>query len=159
MDSATSDCAALVSLVWRSVRISSVALTCDSRKAADFFSERRAEFPGALLDRGGGNVIGHLLGRGPGPDGVGENVEIGERTAVDEVERGGVIFGGFAGEAGDDVGADGGVGKLVANEFDRGARSVRSDTSDASRREFCRSRIAAACGSAGRCAASMRTER
>ena len=45
-------------------------------------------------------------------------MEVGEGEAVDEVEGGGVIFGGFAGEAGDDVGADGGVGEMVVDEFD-----------------------------------------
>ena len=45
-------------------------------------------------------------------------MEVGERVALDEVDCGGVIFGGFAGKAGDDVGADGGVGKLIADEFD-----------------------------------------
>ena len=45
-------------------------------------------------------------------------MKIGERIAVDEVDRGGVVVGGFAGETGDDVGADGGVGELIADEFD-----------------------------------------
>ena len=87
-------------------------------KGGGFFFGEAAEFTGALLDGGGGNVIGYLRGCGPRPDGVRENVEVGERMVVDEVDRGGVIFGAFAGEAGDDVGADGCLGKLIADEFD-----------------------------------------
>ena len=82
------------------------------------FLGERAEFAGALSNRCGGNMIGHRLGRGAGANGVREDVEIGERAALDKVESRGVIFGGFAGKTGDDVGADGGVGKLVADEFD-----------------------------------------
>ena len=51
-------------------------------------------------------------------DGVGKNVEVGERAGFDEVQGGGVIVFGFAGEAGDDVGADGGVGQLFLDEVD-----------------------------------------
>ena len=117
-DSAALDCAALDPLVWRSVRTSSVAPTWRSAKGRGFFLGEAAQFTGALLDLGGGNVIGHLRGGGAGADGVRENVEVGERIAVDEVDRGGVVVGGFAGETGDDVGADGGVGELIADEFD-----------------------------------------
>ena len=111
------------------------------------------------MDRGGGDLIGIERGLRAGTHGVRENVEVGEREAVDEVERGGVICGGFAGETGDDVGADGGVGEMFANEFDAAGVVFGSDTSGAWRRGFGRSRIAAACGSAGRCAAWKRRER
>ncbi len=45
-------------------------------------------------------------------------MEIGEGQALDEGERGGMLGFGLAGEAGDDVGTDGGVGKAFADEFD-----------------------------------------
>jgi len=48
-------------------------------------------------------------------------VEIGEGEALDESERGGVIVFGFTGEAGDDVGADGGVREALMDEFDAAA--------------------------------------
>ena len=44
-------------------------------------------------------------------------MEIGEGTIFDETQSGGVIRIGFAGEASDDVGADGGVREAVADEF------------------------------------------
>ena len=61
-----------------------------------------------------------------------------------------VIFFRFAGEAGDYVGANRGMGQKFLDEFDRGGRSVRRGTSGASPRECGWRRIAAACGSAGR---------
>ena len=45
-------------------------------------------------------------------------MEVGEGQALDEGHGGGVVGFGFAGEAGDDVGADGGVGKMVVDETD-----------------------------------------
>jgi len=48
---------------------------------------------------------------------VREDVEIGERKRIDEAESGFVIGFGFAGEASDDVGTDGGGRKKFANEF------------------------------------------
>jgi len=45
-------------------------------------------------------------------------VEVSEGEALDEGDGGGVIGFGFAGEAGDYVGADGGVGEAVVDEFD-----------------------------------------
>ena len=74
-----------------------------------------AEFAGAAFDCCGGDLIGHRGGFSTGAGGVGENVEVGEGMALDEVESGGVIGFGFAGEAGDDVGAQGGVRKAVAD--------------------------------------------
>ena len=44
-------------------------------------------------------------------------MEIGEWAIFDEAQSGKVIGFGFAGETGDDVGADGGVGKALADEF------------------------------------------
>ena len=57
-------------------------------------------------------------GLSAGAAGVREDVEIGERMLLDEGEGGFVIGFGFAGEAGDDVGADGGIGNLFADEFE-----------------------------------------
>jgi len=45
-------------------------------------------------------------------------VEIGEGQALDEGERGGMFGFGLAGEAGDDVGANGGMREALAYEFD-----------------------------------------
>jgi len=77
-----------------------------------------AEFAGAALDGGGGNLVWKRGGFGAGAGGVGENVEVGEGEAVDEGEGGGVVGLGLAGEAGDDVGTDGGVGEAVVDELD-----------------------------------------
>src|SRR5271167_254458 len=63
-------------------------------------------------------MIGCCGGFGAGAARIGEDVEVGEGVAVDEGESGGVVGFGFAGEAGDYVGADGGVGKAVVDEFD-----------------------------------------
>ena len=45
-------------------------------------------------------------------------MEIGEGEALDEGECGGVVVFEFAGETGDDVGADGGVREAFVDEFD-----------------------------------------
>ncbi len=45
-------------------------------------------------------------------------MEVGEGVAVDEGDGGGVVGFGFAGEAGDYVGTDGGVGEAVVDELD-----------------------------------------
>lgn len=55
-------------------------------------------------------------------------MEISERKTLDEVECGLVVGMGFAGEAGDHVGADGGVGKLLADEFDAAGVMLRAVT-------------------------------
>ena len=75
-----------------------------------------AEFAGAALYCGGGDLVGSRGGFGAGAGGVGEDVEVGEGVVVDEGERGGVVGFGFAGEACDDVGADGGVGETIVDE-------------------------------------------
>ena len=81
------------------------------------FAER-AEFAGATLDDGAGDFVRKSGGFGAGAFGKRKDVEIGEGQARDEGERGGVFGFGFAGEAGDDVGADGGVGEALADELD-----------------------------------------
>jgi len=79
---------------------------------------QRAEFAGAALDCCGGDVILERGGFGARAGGIGEHVEIGEGEALDEGESGGVVGLGFAGEAGDYVGADGGVGEAVVDKLD-----------------------------------------
>ena len=77
-----------------------------------------AEFAGAALDDGTGDFVRKRSGFSARTLGKRENVEIGEREALDECERGGVVVFGFAGETGDDVGADGGVREALVDEFD-----------------------------------------
>jgi len=77
-----------------------------------------AEFTGAALDDGAGDFVCERGGPRARALGEREDVEVGEREAFDEGERGGVVVFGFAGEAGDDVGADGGVGETFVDEFD-----------------------------------------
>ena len=98
----------------------------DSERAAELgLAEGRgfgfaegAEFAGAALDCGAWDFVGECGGFGAGAFGKRENVEIGEGQAFNKGERGSVIVFGFTGEAGDDVGAEGGVGKAVVDEFD-----------------------------------------
>lgn len=98
----------------------------DSEGAADLgMAEGRgfgfaegAEFAGAALDSGAGDFVCKRGGFGAGALGKRENVEIGEREAFDESHGCGVVVFGFAGEAGDDVGANGGVGEAFMDEFD-----------------------------------------
>src|SRR6267378_716448 len=77
-----------------------------------------AEFAGATLDGGAGEFVRKCGGFGAGALGKRENVEIGEGEALDEAQGGGVVFFGFAGEPGDDVGADGGVGEALMDKLD-----------------------------------------
>lgn len=77
-----------------------------------------AEFAGATLDERSGNLTGERRGGSAGAGGERENVEVGEGESLDEIERGGEVGLRFTGETADDVGADGGVGKEVADEFD-----------------------------------------
>jgi hypothetical protein len=77
-----------------------------------------AEFAGAALDDGAGDFVRKGGGFGAGTLGKREDVEIGEGERFDEGESSGVVLVGFAGEAGDDVGTDGGVGEAFADEFD-----------------------------------------
>ena len=78
----------------------------------------RAEFAGAAFDDLRRDLIGVRGGFGAGAGGIGEDVKIGEGTLFDEGESGGVIGIGFTWEAGDDVGADGGVGEAVVDQLD-----------------------------------------
>ena len=77
-----------------------------------------AEFAGASLDGGAGEFVRKCGGFGAGALGKRENVEIGEGEVFDEGHGCSVVVFGFAGEAGDDVGADGGVGESLMDEFD-----------------------------------------
>src|SRR5579859_8006877 len=69
-------------------------------KFSRFFFAEGAEFACAALNGGGGHVVRESGGAGARATRVGKNVEIVERTGVDEIEGGGVIGFGFAGEAG-----------------------------------------------------------
>ena len=75
-----------------------------------FFFAEGAEFAGAALDDGTGDFVRKRGGFGGGALGKRKNVEVGEGQAFDEGRGRGVVGFGFAGEAGDDVGANGGVG-------------------------------------------------
>ena len=77
-----------------------------------------AEFTGAALDDGAGDFACERRGLRAGALGEREDVKIGEREAFDESEGGTVVVFGFAGEAGDDVCADGGVGEALVDELD-----------------------------------------
>jgi hypothetical protein len=63
------------------------------------------------------DLIGHGGGRRAGAGGVGEDVQVGEGQFCDETAGGFEFGGGFAGESGHDVGADGGGGQGGANLF------------------------------------------
>jgi len=98
----------------------------DAKRAADlgltegggFGFAEGAKFAGAALDDGARDFVRKIGGLGARALRERENMEIGERKALDEGERGGVIVFGFAGETSDDVGADGGVREAFADEFD-----------------------------------------
>src|SRR5260370_15706175 len=78
-------------------------------EGAGFGFAEGAELAGAAFDGGAGDFVCERGGFGARALGKREDVEIGEGEALDEGKRCGVIIFGFAGEAGDDVGADGGV--------------------------------------------------
>jgi len=77
-----------------------------------------AELAGAAFDDGTGDFVRKLGGFGARALGKRENMEISKGEAFDEGERCGVVVFGFAGEAGDDVGADSGVREALVDEFD-----------------------------------------
>jgi hypothetical protein len=77
-----------------------------------------AEFAGAEFNGGAWEFVRKRGGFGTGALGKRENVEVGEGEAFDERHGGGVVVFGFAGEAGDDVGADGRVGEAFVDKFD-----------------------------------------
>ena len=83
-----------------------------------FFFAEGTKLAGAAFDDGRGDVIRKCGGAGAGADGVGKNVQVGEGARVDEIHGVGVVFFGFAGEAGDYVGADGGVWEPFLDEVD-----------------------------------------
>src|SRR5438445_5019171 len=77
-----------------------------------------AQFTGAALDGGRRILIWESGCVRAGAHRVGKHVKVSERARLDETHGGGVMVFGFARESGDDVSADGGVGKQLANEFD-----------------------------------------
>src|SRR2546422_2718134 len=85
-----------------------------------------AEFAGAALHDGAGDFVCESGGFGAGAFGEREDVEIGEGEALDEGERGCMVSFGFAREAGDDVGADGGLRETVVDEFDAAGGVLRT---------------------------------
>ena len=87
-------------------------------KGGGFFFAKGTEFTGAALDDNAGDFVCKRSGFGAGAPGERENVEIGEGEAFDEGHGCGVVIFGFAGEAGDYVGADGSVGEAFMDELD-----------------------------------------
>ena len=87
-------------------------------KGRGFFFTEGTELTGAALGGGAGNLTWQAGCGCAGPFRIRENVKIGEGKRFDEGESCGMVAFGFAGEAGDDVGADGGVGEAVVDEFD-----------------------------------------
>ena len=69
-----------------------------------------AKFASAALDDVARQRIGKRDRFGARARGIGENVKVGEGPGGDEFESGGVIGVGFAGKAGDYIGANGRVG-------------------------------------------------
>src|SRR5262249_36882675 len=74
-----------------------------------FLSREGAEFPGTALDDAAWNLVCESGSLCAGTRGIREDVQIGEGARGDEFQGGGVIGSGFAGEAGDEVRADGGM--------------------------------------------------
>ena len=87
-------------------------------RGGGFFFAEGAEFASAAFDGGAGDVARKIGGFGAGAFRKRENVEIGEGAAFDEGQRCGVVGFRFDGEAGDDVGTDGGMGEAFVDEFD-----------------------------------------
>ena len=79
---------------------------------------KHAQFAGAAFDDGAGDFVRKRGGFGAGTFRKREDVEIGEGQAIDKGHRRGVVVLRFAWEARNDVGADGGVGEALADEFD-----------------------------------------
>lgn len=77
-----------------------------------------AKFACALVNGVRGNGAGEICAFGPRARRKRKNMQIAERQGGDEIHGGGVICVAFAGEANDDVGADGGVRQRAADEFD-----------------------------------------
>jgi len=87
-------------------------------KGRGFFFTEGPEFTGAALGGGAGNLTWQAGCGCAGPFRIRENVKIGEGKRFDEGESCGMVAFGFAGEAGDDVGADGGVREVLVDELD-----------------------------------------
>ena len=94
--------------------------TADLRlaKCGRFVVCQRAEFTGAALNDISRDVICKAGSFGAGTRGVRKDVEVGKGAIFDEAQRGGVVFFGFTWEPGEDIGANGGVGQALANQFD-----------------------------------------
>src|SRR5216684_5973050 len=92
-----------------------------AKGGASCFSEG-AQFAGTPPDDGGGDFFGEMRGLSARTLGKRKDVKVGERRLFDERKRGAVVGFGFTGEAGDDIGANGGVGEALANQFN--ARGV-----------------------------------
>lgn len=103
-----------------SVKSKNAEFATDLRAAegGGFFLCEEAKFAGTALDNTGRKVIGNAGGPGAGARGVGKDVKVSERERFDEMHGGRVIFFRFAGEAGDDIGADGGMGEKLTNQLD-----------------------------------------
>src|SRR5690242_210064 len=87
-------------------------------KCGGFAFAESAQLTGAALDDGVGHLVGKRSGFGTGTLGIRKNVEIGERERLDEGQRRGVVLFRLTWETSDNVGADGGMRKPFADEFD-----------------------------------------
>ena len=87
-------------------------------ESGGFFPREGTQLAGALLDDVNRNLTGLGSRFGAGALRVGKDVEVGEWETLDKFHGGSVVCVGFARETGDDVGADGGVGKAFVDEFD-----------------------------------------
>src|SRR5690242_487393 len=76
------------------------------------------QLTGAALNNKSGNVVRERGRLGAGTFRIRKNVEIGERECLDEGERGGVVAFRFTREAGDNVSANGSVGKALVDKLD-----------------------------------------
>ncbi len=77
-----------------------------------------AEFTGAALDDDARDFVQKIGSFSARAFRERENVEIGEGKALDEGKRSGMIVFGFAGETGNDVGADSSMREAFADQFD-----------------------------------------
>jgi hypothetical protein len=94
-------------------------------KGGGFGVAEGAELAGTGFDDVREDLIGQRGSGSAGARGEREDMQIGEGVLLDEGESGFVVSVGLAGEAGDDIGADGGVRQAFVNEFE--AASVVGD--------------------------------
>ena len=80
-----------------------------------FALSERTKFASAALHDVAGNVICKCGGFRAGARRIGKDVKVSEGALLDEAERGGVVFVGFARETSQDVRTDGSVGDEVTN--------------------------------------------